>query len=46
MAVNNNTIMEKAWLQATNDFQQRVPNTTEDGMQDTIDYMFDPMKSM
>lgn len=43
MAVNNNTIMEKAWLQATNDFQQRVPNPTQAGMQATIDYLFDPM---
>ena len=43
MAVNNNTIMEKAWLQATNDFQQRVPNPTQAGMQATIDFLFDPM---
>ena len=46
MAVNNNTIMEKAWLQATNDFQQRVPNPTQAGMQATIDYLFDPMNRM
>ena len=46
MAVDNNTIMEKAWLQATNDFQQRVPNPTQAGMQATIDYLFDPMNRM
>ena len=46
MAGDNNTIMEKAWLQATNDFQQRVPNPTQAGMQATIDFLFDPMNRM
>jgi hypothetical protein len=43
MAINNNTIMAKAWLQGTNDFQQRIPDPTQEGMQATMDALFDPM---
>ena len=26
MAVLNSTVLERAWLSASNDFQQRIPN--------------------
>lgn len=43
MAVDNNTIVTKIWLQGSNDFQQRVPNPTQSSMKDVVDYLFDPM---
>lgn len=43
MAVNNNTIMAKAWLAGTNDFQQRIPDPTQHSMQATLDALYDPM---
>ena len=43
MAVNNNTIMAKAWLAGTNDFQQRVPDPTIAGVKATMDALFQPM---
>lgn len=42
MAVLNSTILEKAWLEGTNDFQQRIPNPTVSGMAATVDAIFDP----
>lgn len=43
MATNNSTIMAKAWLAGTNDFQQRIPNPDQATMQATIDALYDPM---
>lgn len=43
MAVNNSTILEKAWLNGTNDFQQRIPNPTQAGIKRTMECLFDPM---
>ncbi len=42
MAVKNSTIMEKAWLEASNDFQQRIPNPSISGYQATVNALFDP----
>ncbi len=42
MAVLNSTILEKAWLEGTNDFQQRIPNPAISGMAATVDAIFDP----
>lgn len=42
---NNNTIMAKSWLAATNDFQQRVPNPTQAGVAATMDALFQPMNA-
>lgn len=42
MAVKNSTIIEKAWLEGTNDFQQRVPNPAVAGMAAAVDAIFDP----
>lgn len=46
MAVNNNTIMAKAWLAGTNDFQQRIPDPTVSGIKATMDALFQPMNAM
>lgn len=42
MAVNNNTILTKAWLSGTNDFQQRIPNPDISGYDATVSALFDP----
>lgn len=46
MAVNNSTIMAKAWLAGTNDFQQRIPDPTVAGVKATMDALFQPMNGM
>lgn len=46
MAVNNNTILAKAWLAGTNDFQQRIPDPTVSGIKATMDALFQPMNAM
>lgn len=43
MATNNSTIMAKAWLAATNDFQQRIPDPTINGISATMAALFAPM---
>lgn len=43
MATNNSTILEKVWLNASNDFQQRIPQPTQGNISKTIDALFDPM---
>lgn len=42
---NNNTIMAKSWLAATNDFQQRIPNPTQAGVAATMDALYQPMNA-
>ena len=46
MAVNNSTIMAKAWLAGTSDFQQRIPDPTVSGIKATMDALFQPMNGM
>lgn len=46
MAQNNNTIMAKAWLVGTNDFQQRIPDPTQAGLSATMSALFAPMNGM
>lgn len=43
MAVSNTTIAGRVWLSGTNDFQQRVPNPTTQGIAATSKFLFDPM---
>lgn len=43
MAVKNNTIIKKAWLQGSNDFQQRVPEPTQRGIAETIKFLRNPL---
>lgn len=42
MAVNNSTILEKAWLEGSNDFQQRIPDPSQSGYTATVQALFDP----
>lgn len=43
MPTNNQTIMEKVYLAGTNDFQQRVPNPTQNSIASVSKFLFDPM---
>ena len=43
MATNNATILEKVWLNASNDFQQRIPRPTQASISQTVEHLFDPM---
>ena len=43
MATDNVTIADKVWLNGTNDFQQRIPRPTQQGIDSTMDALFDPM---
>lgn len=43
MATNNATILNKIWLNGTNDFQQRIPEPTQGNIDATIEALFDPM---
>lgn len=43
MATDNVTILDKIWLSATNDFQQRIPQPTQQTLKSTMDALFDPM---
>ena len=43
MAVDNTTIMQAAYLQGSNDFQQRIPDPSIHGMASTIRSLFQPM---
>ena len=45
MAVNNTTILEKSWLAGTNDYQQRVPEPTQQNIAATIDALFAPQNN-
>lgn len=43
MATNNSTILDKVWLNASNDFQQRIPRPTQASISKTVDALFEPM---
>ena len=43
MATNNATILDRIWLSGTNDFQQRIPQPTQQTIKSTMDALFDPM---
>ena len=43
MAVNNTTIMARAWLEGTNDFQQRIPRPTQSNMAQVAEELFSPL---
>lgn len=43
MAENNHTILTKAYLAATNDYQQRIPDPTQSSISSTVKALFDPM---
>lgn len=43
MAINNNTILASAWLNGTNDYQQRVPRVSEVGVRGVQEFLYAPM---
>lgn len=43
MAVENSTILDRVRLVATNDYQQRIPATTQGGISSTMRALFDPL---
>lgn len=43
MAVDNQTIIESIYLSGTNDYQQRIPDPTQNSISKTVDALFDPM---
>ena len=43
MATDNVTIADAIWLKGTNDFQQRIPRPTQQGLDATMQALFDPM---
>ena len=45
MAVLNSTVIERAWLSGSNDFQQRIPNPTVNSYSAVIDALFAPMNN-
>lgn len=42
MAIKNSTVLEHAWLEGSNDFQQRIPQPSVAGYQATVNALFDP----
>lgn len=42
MAVNNSTILDRVWLNGSNDYQQRIPRETVSDMDATVSYLFAP----
>lgn len=42
MAIKNSTILEKAWIEGSNDYQQRIPQPSVAGYQATVNALFDP----
>lgn len=45
MAQTNATILQKVWLEASNDFQQRVPNPSINGMYAATEQIFAPVNN-
>jgi len=42
MSVLNQTVLEKAWIEGSNDFQQRIPNPSISGYARAVDALFQP----
>lgn len=45
MAVLNSTILERAWLSGTNDYQQRIPNPSVSSYAEHVAAIFEPMNN-
>lgn len=45
MAVLNSTILERAWLSGSNDFQQRIPNPATNAYANVVANLFAPMNN-
>lgn len=46
MAVNNSTILDRIWLEGTWDYQQRVPQASQQGVAAVAEFLFDSMNKM
>lgn len=46
MAVNNSTILDRVWLEGTWEYQQRVPQATQQGVAAVAEFLFDPLNKM
>lgn len=42
MAIDNSTILDRIWLSGTNDYQQRIPQTTQNSIAETQAALFAP----
>lgn len=45
MSVKNSTILERAWLEGGNDYQQRIPNPSISSYAEHVNALFDPMNN-
>lgn len=45
MSILNSTVLERAWLSATSDYQQRIPNPSTSSYADHVASLFDPMNN-
>lgn len=45
MSVLNSTVLERAWLSASNDFQQRIPNPSINAYANVIENLFSPLNN-
>lgn len=45
MSVLNSTILERAWLSGSNDFQQRIPNPAVNAYANVVAHLFAPMNN-
>lgn len=45
MAVLNSTILERAWLSGSNDFQQRIPNPSISSYANVVENLFSPLNN-
>lgn len=45
MSVLNSTVLERAWLSASNDFQQRIPNPSITAYANVVNNIFAPMNN-
>lgn len=41
--IDNYTILTRAWLEGSSDFQQRIPKPTQSNIAQVAEFMFDPM---
>ena len=45
MSVLNSTVLERAWLSASNDFQQRIPNPSISSYANVVENLFAPLNN-
>lgn len=46
MAVKNSTILDRVWLENTWEYQQRVPQASQQGVAAVAEFLFDPLNKM